>query len=108
MSKLTLTQGIEIPGGARQTAFDLPEVATLALFRGVKLPLSVDATTMRVDLNLDAAMVTQFLSNLLHIPPSFVEKIPLPQVAEVMKAAIPLLPPELQSLLRNGSEMPAT
>lgn len=107
MPKLKLSKPIEIPGG-QQSEFDLPETATLALFRGVKLPLTFDANSTRVDINLDAAMVTQFLSNLLHIPPSFVEKIPLVTVAEVMKSALPLLPPELQSFIRTGSGTPAT
>lgn len=107
MAKLKLSQAIEVPGSS-QAEFDIPDVATLGLFRGVKLPLSVDANSMKVDINLEAGAVTQLISNLLQIPPSFVEKMPLPLVGEVVKAALPLLPPGWQSFTQSLKTTSAT
>lgn len=67
MAKLKLSKAIDVPGSS-QAEFDIPDVATLGLFRGVKLPLTVDANSMKVDINLEAAAVTQLISNLLQIP----------------------------------------
>lgn len=101
--KITLSKPITTAEGPKAD-FDLPAEATMELFRGTKLPFTVDATTMRVDFNLEADSFNQIVANLLGIPPSYAWKIPLGQMSEVMKGALPLLPPEWQNLIQASKK----
>lgn len=107
MSKLTLSKPITTPDGPK-TDFDLPEEATMRLFRGTKLPFTVDANSMRIDFNLEADSFNQIVANLLQIPPSFAWNISFQQMSEVMKAALPLLPPEWRNSALASKMMSAT
>lgn len=91
--KIIVSKPVRTPHG-EQAEFDVVDEATVGLFRGTKLPFVVDADTMRVEVNLEAAAFSQIMSNLLGIPPSYVDKMSLKQAAEVLKQALPLLPEE--------------
>jgi hypothetical protein len=99
-----LSRPIKTPTGPQQE-FTLPAEATLALFRGVHLPIQIDERK-RVIINLEAEAVTLFISNLLELPPSFVNAIPLSEVSEILVASLPLLPPALRDLILNGNAPP--
>ncbi len=103
---MKLSRPINTPKGER-SEFDLPAEATLALFRGIEMPLEMQGE-QGIKLTLSADMVVRFLANLLQLPPSYAAEIPLPLVLEVLRQARPLLPPELQSLIAAGSATPAT
>ncbi|MFC3674658.1 hypothetical protein [Ferrovibrio xuzhouensis] len=107
MATLSLSKPIETPTGPVKD-FTLPDEATLALFRGIEMPMTVDANTMKVEFALKTDAVTIFIANLLAIPPSFAWKLPLTQTTEVMKAALPLLPQELRDFAAAGKKTPAT
>ncbi len=101
MAELTLSRPIKTPAGQQQT-FMLPEQATLRLFRGMKMPISIDADK-RTTIHLETDAVVRFLANVLELPPSFAEAIPLDLVAEAVPQLLPLLPPAWQAYLMNGN-----
>jgi len=101
MPPLKLTAPIKTPAGP-QADFDLPEKATLGLFRGVELPVSVDGEK-RTTVILKSDGVVLFIANLLQIPPSFAANIPLEQVQEILVGALPLLPPAWRGLIPTGN-----
>lgn len=103
---MKLSRPIKTPQGER-SEFELPQEATLALFRGIEMPLEM-SDGKGIKFALSADMMARFLGNLLQIPPSYAERIPLSLTLEVLRQALPLLPPELQSLIAAGSATPAT
>lgn len=105
--KITVSKPIKTPHGD-QAEFDVADEATVGLFRGTKLPIIVDADTLRVEINLEAASFSQIMANLLGLPPSFVDKMTLQQAAEVLKQALPLLPPEWRNSALASKMMSAT